>query len=77
MVYKIILSNKSEIKFEEKKGAIKAAKENASKQNKVVAVKKRKDDEWIQVAIAYPNGAVQEGSGGFGLFKDLPVGRVR
>ena len=77
MVYKIILPDKSEIQFEEKQGAIKAAKENASKQNKVIAVKIKKDDKWEQIALAYPNGAVQEGSGGFGFFKNLPVGRVR
>lgn len=77
MVYKIILPDKNEVEFDDKEGAIKAARENASKQNKVVAVKQKKDNKWEQVAIAYPNGAIQEGAGGFGFFKNLPVGRVR
>ncbi len=77
MVYKIILPDKNEITFEDKSGAIKAARENAGKQNKVISVKQKKDNKWEQIAIAYPNGAVQEGTGGFGFFKNLPVGRVR
>ena len=77
MVYKIILPDKSEISFEDKDSAIRAARENASKQNKVISVKKKKDEKWEQIAIAYPNGAVQEGTGGFGFFKNLPVGRTR
>jgi hypothetical protein len=77
MTYKIILPNKSEMKFEDKDGAMRAAKENATKMNKVISVHLEKDGEWIQIALVYPNGFVQEGTGGFGFFKNLPVGRRR
>lgn len=77
MTYKIILPDKSEIKFEEKASAFKAAKESASKLNKVISVKVEKNGIWEQIALVYPNGFVQEGTGGFGFFKNLPVGRKR
>ncbi len=77
MTYKIILPDKSEMTFNDKDGAMKAAKENATKQNKVISVHMEKSGEWIQIALVYPNGFVQEGSGGFGFFKKLPVGRRR
>jgi len=63
--------------FEDKDGAMKAAKENATKQNKVISVHVQKDGGWVQIALVYPNGFVQEGTGGFGFFKKLPVGRRR
>ena len=77
MTYKIILPDKSEMTFNDKDGAMEAAKENATKQNKVISVHMEKSGEWIQIALVYPNGFVQEGSGGFGFFKKLPVGRRR
>ena len=77
MTYKIIMPDKTEMKFEDKSGAMKTAKENATKLNKVISVHVEKDGEWIQVALVYPNGFVQEGTGGFGFFKKLPVGRRR
>jgi len=77
MTYKIILPNKTEMKFEDKNGAMRAAKENATKQNKVISVHTEKNGEWIQIALVYPNGFIQEGTGGFGFFKKLPVGRRR
>ena len=77
MTYKIILPNKTVMQFEDKNGAMKAAKENATKQNKVISVHVEKSGEWIQIALVYPNGFIQEGTGGFGFFKKLPVGRRR
>ena len=77
MTYKIILPDKSEMRFEDKAGAMKAAKETATKKNKVISVHMEKNGEWIQIALVYPNGFVQEGTGGFGFFKNLPVGRRR
>ena len=73
MTYKIILPNKTEMKFEEKDGAIRAAKENSTKKQKVISVQVEKNGEWEQVAIVYPNGLIQEGTGGFGFFKRLPT----
>ena len=77
MTYKVILPDKTQMNFEDKLGAIKAAKENASKQSKVIAVQMEKEGEWVQIALVYPNGFTQEGTGGFGFFKKLPVGRTR
>jgi len=77
MAYKIILPNKSEMRFNDKDGAMKAAKENATKLNKVISVHVENNGDWEQVALVYPNGFVQEGTGGFGFFKRLPVGRRR
>ena len=48
------------------------------KTQKVISVHATKDGhEWDQIALFYPSGQVQEGTGGFGFFKNLPVGRVR
>ncbi len=77
MTYKIILPDKTEMKFEDKNGAMKSAKENATRQNKVISVHMEKGGEWVQIALVYPNGFIQEGTGGFGFFKNLPVGRRR
>ena len=78
MTHKIILPDKTEMQFESKDSAMKAAKENAGRQNKVISVHFEKSaGEWEQIALVYPNGFVQEGAGGFGFFKNLPVGRTR
>jgi hypothetical protein len=79
MVYKIILPDKSEVKLEtnDKNEAIKTAKNAAVKHNHLIAVQTEKDGEWEQIALVYPTGTVQEGTGGFGFFKRLPVGRTR
>jgi len=78
MRFKIIMPDKSETVFEDKESAFKSAKEQASKLNKVIAIQVSKDGfNWEQMALVYPNGTIQEGTGGFGFFKRLPVGRVR
>lgn len=78
MKFKVKLPDKSEIMFDDKDSAMRAAKENASRQQKVISVHATKDGfEWDQVALIYPSGQVQEGTGGFGFFKNLPVGRRR
>ena len=78
MKFKAIMPDKTEMVFENRESVMKSAKENAGKKNKVIAVHSTKDGtNWDQIALVYPNGTVQEGSGGFGFFKRLPVGRVR
>ena len=78
MKFKVILPDKSEIKFDDKESALRSAKEQAVRQNKVIAVHFTNDGfEWDQIALIYPSGQVQEGTGGFGFFKKLPVGRRR
>ena len=78
MKFKAVMPDKTEMVFEDRESALRSAKENASKRNKVIAVHSTKNGvEWEQIALVYPNGTVQEGTGGFGFFKRLPVGRVR
>ena len=78
MGFKIILPDKTEMQFETKDSAMKSAKENAGKQGKVISVHSEKgSNSWEQIALVYPTGFVQEGTGGFGFFKNLPVGRQR
>jgi hypothetical protein len=78
MKFKIKLPDKSEMAFDDKETAIRTAKENARKLNKLITVDVTKDGfEWEQVALVYPTGQVQEGTGGFGFFKNLPVKRVK
>jgi hypothetical protein len=78
MKFKIKLPDKSEMAFDDKETAIRTAKQHAIKTNKLIAVDVTKDGfEWEQVALVYPTGQVQEGTGGFGFFKNLPVKRVK
>ena len=78
MKFKVKLPDKSEMEFDNKDIAIKTAKQNAVKLNKLITVDGTKDGfEWEQIALVYPSGQIQEGTGGFGFFKNLPVGRNR
>ena len=78
MKFKVKLPGNAEIPFEDKDSALRSAKENASKLQKVISVHGTNDGyEWEQIALIYPSGQVQEGTGGFGFFKNLPVGRLR
>ena len=78
MKFKVIMPDKSSMDFDSKESAMKSAKEQASRQNKVIPIRGTKDgSEWEQIALVYPSGQVQEGTGGFGFFKQLPVGRRR
>ena len=78
MEFKVKLPDKSELKFQDKETAIKTAKQSAVKLNKLITVDGTKDGfEWEQIALVYPSGQIQEGTGGFGFFKNLPVGRNR
>ena len=72
------MPDKSTLEFNDKDSAMRAAREKASKLQKVISVHASKDGfEWDQIALVYPSGQVQEGTGGFGFFKNLPVGRRR
>jgi hypothetical protein len=76
MEFKVKLPDKSELKFPDKETAIKTAKQSAVKLNKLITVDGTRDGfEWEQIALCYPTGQVQEGTGGFGFFKNLPVGK--
>ena len=78
MKFKVKLPDKSEMEFDNKDIAIKTAKQHAVKLNKLITVDGTKDGfEWEQIALVYPSGQIQEGTGGFGFFKNLPVGRNR
>jgi hypothetical protein len=78
MKFKVKLPDKSEMEFDSKDIAIKTAKQSAVKLNKLITVDGTKDGfEWEQIALVYPSGQIQEGTGGFGFFKNLPVGRNR
>lgn len=74
MVFKVILPDKSEQDFDNKEAAIKAAKIQAVKTQKAIGVRLVRDElDTEEIAIAYPTGMVQEGTGGFGFFKNLSV----
>jgi len=78
MKFKVRLADKSELEFNDKDSAMRAARENAVRSNKLISVHATKDGfDWDQIALVYPSGQVQEGTGGFGFFKNLPVGRRR
>jgi hypothetical protein len=78
MKFKVKMPDKSELEFDNKDIAIKTAKQHAVKLNKLIVVDGTKDGfEWEQIALCYPTGQVQEGTGGFGFFKNLSVNRKR
>lgn len=78
MKYKVILPDKTETTFDEKQPALRFAGQKAKELNKLIKVDATKDGyEWEQIALVYPSGQLQEGTGGFGFFKSLPVGRTR
>ncbi len=77
MKFKVIAPDKSEQEFDDRDTALKAAKQLSAATNKVIEIKYWTGSEWDTYGIAYPNGMVQEGTGGFGFFKKLPVGRKR
>ena len=76
MVFKVILPDKTEMEFNDKDSAIRAAKIQAVKTQKAIGVRLVRDElDTEEIAIAYPTGMVQEGTGGFGFFKKLPMGK--
>lgn len=78
MKFKVILPDKSEQEFDDKASAIRAAKIQAVKTQKAIGVRLVKDElDTEEIAIAYPTGMVQEGTGGFGFFKSLPIGKAK
>lgn len=78
MKYKVIAPDKSETPFDDKQTAFRFALQKAQQTNKLIKVDGTNDDyNWEQIALVYPSGKIQEGTGGFGFFKRLPVGRVR
>jgi hypothetical protein len=78
MKYKVISPDKSETQFDDKQSAFSFAGQMAKKTNKLIKIESNTDGfNWEQVALIYPTGQVQEGTGGFGFFKKLPTVRKR
>ncbi len=68
--YRVKLPDGTINNFENEDEAINFAKSNSIRLKKVISVDYTDDDfKWFTLAIAYPNGKVQVGTGGFGFFK--------
>lgn len=78
MKFKVILPDKSETPFDDKQTAVRYALQKAKETNKLIVVQGNSDGfTWEQVALAYPTGQLQEGTGGFGFFKRMPLVKRR
>ena len=76
MKYKVLMADKTETMFDDKQTAFRFAGQKAKETNKLIKVEGNTDGfTWEQIALIYPTGQVQEGTGGFGFFKKLPVVR--
>jgi hypothetical protein len=74
MKYKVVLPDKTETPFDDKQTAFRFAGQKAKETNKLITVQGNTDGfNWEQIALIYPTGQIQEGAGGFGFFKRLPV----
>ena len=74
MKFKVLLPDKSETPFDDKQAAFRFASTKAKETNRLIKVEGNTDGfTWEQVALIYPTGQIQEGTGGFGFFKRLPV----
>lgn len=72
MKYRAVLPDEKP-EFDSKEGALNFAKEKAGSLKRAVSIEKKNGEKWETKIMVYPNGEVQEGMGGFGFFKDLPV----
>ena len=74
MKYRVILPDKSETPFDDKQSAFKFAGVKSKETNHLIKVEGNVDGfNWEQIALIYPTGQVQEGAGGFGFFKRMPL----